>query len=102
MQRIYRFEKWTPMPILVAIVYFAMAACVQSQSGPPSPVPLPKPAVYVWMDPDPPPSVERLAQDKLTCFQEAEQRESRRMSDRWHAHLKRCMEQKGWGEKAID
>jgi hypothetical protein len=90
------------VPLLIAIVYFAIGACVGSQSGPPSPAPLPKPAVYVWMDPGPPPSSERLAQDKATCFQEAEQRESRSMNDRWHAHMKRCMEKKGWGEKAIN
>jgi hypothetical protein len=87
--------------ILVAILFLAMTACA-GQSGPPSPAPLPKPAVYPWIGPGPSPSVQRLAQDKTTCFQETEQRESRSMSDRWHAHLKRCMEMKGWGEKAID
>ena len=87
--------------ILVAIVGLAMTACMVIQSEP-SPAPLPKLAVYVWMGTGPPPSVEHLAQDKLTCEQEADQREPRSMSDRWHAHMKRCMERKGWGEKVID
>jgi hypothetical protein len=101
-QRIYRFDMWTPMAVLVAILCFALAACVGSQSGPPPPAPLQKLTVYVWMDPGPHPSFERLAQDKATCLQEAEQRASPSMSDRWHAHIKRCMERKGWGEKAVD
>jgi len=50
----------------------------------------------------PAPSLQRLAHDKAICFHEAEQRESHSMSDRWQAHMKRCMEKKGWGQKAID
>ena len=90
------------MSIVIAFVCVAMAACVGAQSGPPSPAPLPKPAVYVWRDLGPPPSVERLAQDKATCLQEANQRESYTRNDRWHAHKKQCMERKGWGEQAVD
>jgi hypothetical protein len=90
------------MHVLVAILCFTMSACVGSQSGPPSPAPLQKPAVYVWMDPGPSPSFGRLAQDRATCFQEAEQRESHKMSDRWHAHMKRCMERKGWREETVN
>ncbi len=90
------------MPMLVAIACFAMTACAVSQSEPPPPAPLPKPTVYEWTGTGPPPSFERLATDKATCFKQAEQRESRSMSDRWHAHMQRCMEQKGWGQQAIN
>lgn len=37
------------MPILVAIVCFAMTACVMIQSGPSPSAPLPKPSVYEWV-----------------------------------------------------
>lgn len=87
------------MTILVAILYVIISACVESQ---PVSAPLPKPAVYEWTGTGPPPSLLRLAHDKSTCVQEAGHRESRSLSDRWQAHVNRCMEQKGWGQKIID
>jgi hypothetical protein len=89
------------VPILVAICCVVITACVMKSEPPPS-APLPKPTVYEWTGTAPTPSSTRLAQDKASCFREAEQRESPSRSDRWSAHMKSCMEQKGWGEKAID
>jgi hypothetical protein len=82
--------------ILVGILCFAISACVESQPA------VSKPTVYEWIDTGPYPSSQRLAHDKFTCFQDAERSESRSMSDRWKAHLKLCMQSKGWGQKALD
>jgi len=46
--------------------------------------------------------VDRLAQDKVACVHEAEQKVSRSEVDRWQTHMNHCMETKGWGQKAID
>jgi len=90
-------------PILIVIVYLALAACVGSQPASP---PLPKPTVYEWIGPSPPPSLQRLAQDKLTCFHEAEQTDTQKapgvVSEHWKTHVKLCMQKLGWGEKAVE
>ena len=90
------------MPILVAIVYFALAACMVIETGTPPSAPLPKLTVYVWVGPGPAPSVDRLAQDKVACVHEAEQKVSTSEGDRRQTHINHCMETKGWGQKAID
>ena len=90
------------MPILVAIICFAMTACAVVQIGPPPSAPLPKPTVYEWVGPGSPPSVQHLAQDKEACVHEADQQESMREAARWQTHVKDCMHTKGWGQKAID
>ena len=91
------------MAILIVIMYLALAACMESQK---TSAPLPAPTVYEWMGPDPTPSLPRLAQDKLMCFQEAELTDSQKVpgvvSEQWRAHVKLCMRKEGWGEKAID
>ena len=89
------------MPILVAIVYFAMAACAVIHTPPPS-APLPKPTVYEWVGPGSPPSVQHLAQDKAACVHEADQQGSRLEAARWQTHVNLCMRDKGWGQKVID
>jgi hypothetical protein len=87
---------------LVVMVYFALAACVESRPALPT---LPKPTVYEWMGAGPA-SLPRLAQDKAACFQEAElsdpYAEPGIVSEDWKANVKRCMQKKGWGEKAIE
>jgi hypothetical protein len=89
--------------ILVAIVYVALSACVESK---PSSPPLPKPTVYEWIGTGPPPSLLRLAQDKSICFQEAEltdpHKDPRVVSEHWRGQLNLCMQKKGWGQKTID
>jgi hypothetical protein len=91
----------TSVTILITILFITMSACVESQPTLPS-AKLPKPTVYEWIGAGPHPSPQRLAHDKFTCFQDAERKESRRMSDRWQAHVNSCMQDKGWGQKAID
>ena len=86
--------------ILVAILCFALSACVASQPIPSAP--LSKPTLYEWIGPGPHPSAPRLAQDKLVCVQDAHQKEPLSISDRWQAHLNLCMQKKGWGQKAVD
>ncbi len=89
--------------ILVVIVYLALSACVESQ---PMSAPLSQLAVYEWIGTSPPPSLLRLAQDKSTCFQEAERTDTQKdpgmVSEHWKADVKLCMQKQGWGEKAID
>ena len=87
------------MAILIAIVYLALAACVESQ---PTTGPLSRPSVYEWIGPGPTPSVTRLAQDKAACFQEAEQKQSGSIGNRLQNHVNLCMRTKGWGQKAIE
>jgi len=89
------------MPILIAIICFAMTACAVIQMGPPPSAPLPKPTVYEWIGPGPPPSVKSLAQDEEACVHETEQKESMR-GDRWQTHVNDCMRAKGWSQKVID
>ena len=87
------------MTILVAILCFAISACVESQPA------LSKPTVYEWIGTGPYPSSQRLAHDKYACSQDAERTYPRRassVSDRWKAHLNLCMQSKGWSQKAID
>jgi hypothetical protein len=90
------------MPILVAIVCFALAACMVIETGTPPSAPLPKLTVYVWVGPGPAPSVDRLAQDKVACVHETEKKVSTSEVDRWQTHMNHCMETKGWGQKAVD
>jgi hypothetical protein len=85
--------------ILVAIVYVALSACVESK---PTSAPLSEPTVYEWIGPGATPSVTRLAQDKAACFQEGEQKESVSTGDRLQTHVNLCMRTKGWGQKAVD
>ena len=91
------------MPILIVIVCVALTACVGSRTASP---PLPKPTVYEWIGASPPPSLQRLAQDKLTCFHEAEQTDTQKapgvVSEHWKTHVKLCMQKLGWGEKAVE
>lgn len=61
--------------ILIVIVYLALAACMGSRT---TSAPLSEPTVYEWIGPDPAPSLQRLAQDKLTCFQEAERTDTQK------------------------
>jgi hypothetical protein len=93
----------TFMVIQVALLSGALTACVGSQ---PSPSLLPKPTMYEWIGTGPPPSVLRLAEDKSLCLHEAEradpQKDPGTESAHRNAHLKRCMQEKGWGETAID
>jgi hypothetical protein len=100
MKRIYYVENWKSVTILVAILCFALAACVESQ--PISTAPLSKPTVYEWIGPGPQPSVTSMAHDKAACAQEAEQEEFVTAGDRWQTHVNLCMRTKGWGQKAID
>lgn len=88
------------MIILIAILCFALAACVESQ---PQPV-LPKPTVYEWIGTGPSPSPQRLAHDRYACTQDADRSYPREtnVSDRWKALENRCMQSKGWGQKAVD
>lgn len=90
------------MAVLVVIVYLALAACMESKAASPA---LPKPTMYEWRGAGPA-SLSRLAQDKAACFQEAEltdpYTEPGIVSENWKANVKRCMQQKGWGERAID
>ena len=88
------------MPILLAILYLVIAACVEPQPIPSAP--LSKPTMYEWSGPDPQPSVQRLAHDKAACAQEAEQKELVPTGDRWQTHVNLCMRTKGWGQKAVD
>ena len=87
------------IPILVAILCFAISACVESQ---PTSAPLSKPTLYEWIGPGPTPSVNSLAQDKVACAQEAEHKESVSAGDRWQTQVNLCMRTKGWGQRAID
>lgn len=91
------------MAILIAIVYVALSACVESQ---PTSTPLSTLAVYEWIGIGDPSSLLRLAQDKSTCFQEAERTDTQKdlgiVSEHWKAHVKLCMQKQGWGEKVID
>ena len=88
--------------ILIVVVYLALTACVESKPSSPT---LPKPTVYEWIGPGQA-SLARLTQDKAACFQEAEltdpHREPRIVSEDWKANVMRCMQKKGWGEKAIN
>jgi len=92
----------TPTTILLAVLCLAISACVESQSISQPSATLEKPTMYEWIGTGPRPSLQRLAHDKLTCFQDAERRESHSMSDRWKAHLSLCMQNKGWGQKTIE
>jgi hypothetical protein len=89
--------------ILIMIIYLALAACMESQT---TSAPLSKPTVYEWIGPDPSPSLQRLAQDKSTCFHESERTDTQKapgvVSGHWKAHLKLCMQKQGWGEKPVD
>ena len=89
--------------ILIMIIYLALAACMESQT---TSAPLSKPTVYEWIGPDSSPSLQRLAQDKSTCFQEAERTDTQKapgvVSEHWKAHVKLCMQKQGWGEKPVD
>ena len=89
--------------ILIVIVYLALAACMKSQT---TSAPLSEPTVYEWIGPGPTPSLPRLAQDKLTCFHEAEQTDTQKapgvVSEYWKAHVKLCMQKQGWGEKPVE
>ena len=89
--------------ILIVIMYVALSACVESQ---PTLAPLSQLAVYEWIGSGPPPSLLRLAQDKSTCFQEAERTDTQKdpgmVSEHWKTHVKLCMQKQGWGEKVID
>jgi hypothetical protein len=84
--------------ILVAILCLAFSACVESQPA------LPKPTVYEWLGTGPYPSSQRLAHDRYACAQDADRNypQEANVSDRWKAHQNRCMQSKGWGQKAID
>ena len=90
------------MAILIAIVSLALAACMKPQT---TSAPLSQPTVYEWIGPSAPPSLQRLAQDKSLCFQEAElldpHPEPGITSEHWKAHVKLCMRKEGWGEKAV-
>jgi hypothetical protein len=88
------------MPILIAILFFALSACVESQ--PISSAPLSKPTVYEWIGSGPPPSLTSMAQDKAACVQEAERKESMSAGDAWQTHVNLCMYTKGWGQKSVD
>ena len=89
------------MAILIVIVYLALAACMESQT---TSAPLAEPTVYEWIGPGAPPSLQRLAQDKSMCFQEAELTDTQKapgvVSEHWKAHAL-CMRKEGWGEKAV-
>ena len=91
------------MAILVAIVYVVLVACEMSQ---PTLAPLPPPTVYEWVGTTPSPSLQRLAQDKSTCFHEAERTDTQKapgvVSEHWKTHVKLCMQKQGWAEKAVD
>ena len=88
------------MIILIAIVCFALAACVGSQPIPSAP--LSKPTVYEWIGPGPQPTLKSMAQDKAACVHEAEQKVSMSAGEAWQTHVNLCMRTKGWGQKAID
>jgi hypothetical protein len=91
------------MAILVSIVYVVLVACEKSQ---PTLAPLPQPTVYEWVGTSPAPSLQRLAQDKSTCFHEAERTDIQKaasvVSEHWKTHVKLCMQKQGWGDKAVD
>ena len=91
------------MAILVAIVYLVLVTCEKSQ---PTLAPLSQPTVYEWIGPDPAPSLQRLAQDKSTCFHEAERSAAQKslgvVSEHWKTHVKLCMQKQGWGEKVLN
>ncbi|RPH80573.1 MAG: hypothetical protein EHM80_04895 [Nitrospiraceae bacterium] len=88
--------------ILIVVVYLVLAACVESKPSSPT---LPKPTVYEWIGTGQA-SLAHLAQDKAACFQEAEltdpHPEPGIVSEDWKANVKRCMQKKGWGEKAVN
>ena len=88
------------MILLVAILCFALSACVQSR--PISSAPLSKPTVYMWIGQGPQPSMKTLASDKAACDQEAKKQGLGTGGDRWQTQVNSCMEKKGWGQKAID
>lgn len=91
------------MAILIVIVSLALVGCMESRT---ISAPLPEPTVYEWIGPGAPPSLQRLAQDKSLCFQEAELTDPYPqpgiMSEYWKAHVKLCMQKQGWGEKAVE
>ena len=103
MKSIDHMERWSSGTILLAILCVSLSACVESQPSPPT---LPKPTLYEWIGIGPPPSLLRLAEDKSICFQEAERTDPQKdpgiVSENRKAHLKLCMQKKGWGETAID
>ena len=88
------------MIILIAIVCFALVACVESQPIPSAP--LSKRTVYEWISPGPQPSLKSMAQDKAGCMNEAEQKVSMRAGEAWQPHVNLCMRTNGWGQKAND
>ena len=99
----WQILKRTFVAILIVIVYLALAACMESQT---TSAPLPEPTVYEWIGSGPAPSLHRLAQDKSTCFHEAERTDTQKdpgvVSEHWKTHVKLCMQKQGWGEKAVD
>jgi hypothetical protein len=90
------------MVILAAIMYLALAACMESRT---TSAPLSEPTLYEWIGPGTAPSLEQLALSKSLCFQEAKlldpHAEHGIMSEHRKAHVKLCMRKEGWGEKAV-